>query len=435
MKSPGISARLRVQAEVSQAFANAVTDSRRLVETIVRAAADVLGDGCQLFLVNDDRFLFNAGNAHRDASVESDIRNALADPPQPLATSRMISAEVIRSGEPRLITEIDPETVSALTDDAVKLLVARLRIHSAAIVPIRARGTAIGALSLIRTRPDCGYTDDDLALLQDIADRAGLAIDNARLYDDLERRVRERTAELEAANRELEAFGYSVAHDLRAPLRSIDGFSLALLEDCAAQLDDRGKKYLRYVRSSVHRMAHQIDDLFKLSQIMRSELQRMRVDLSARARSIVAHLEHMQPERRVEIAIQDGVVSEGDPIRLGVVLENLISNAWKFTAKRAVAHIEFGVQDSGPLPVFFVRDNGAGFDMAHSSNLFGVFQRLHTADEFEGTGIGLAIVQRIVHRHGGRIWAEAVVNEGATIYFTLRGADASRESQAGQDGS
>jgi signal transduction histidine kinase len=414
------SARLRVHAEVSQAFASVVTDYRRLIETIVRSAADLLGDGCQIFLVSDDGgSLFNAANAHRDAAIESDVRNFLAGPPQRLATSQMMSAHVIRSGEPVLIAEIDPDAAVARTDDAVKLLVARVRIHSAVIVPVRARGSVIGALSLIRTRPGCSYTSDDLLLLQDIADRAGLAIENARLYDDLERRVRERTAALEAANEELEAFSYSVAHDLRAPLRSIDGFSQALLEDCADKLDDDGKKYLRHVRESAQRMAQLIDDLLTLSRVTRSELRRKTVDLSQLARSIVARLERLQTARRVEIAIQDGVVAECDATLVGVVLDNLLGNAWKFTAKRAVARIGFGAQD-GAVPVFFVRDDGAGFDMAYANKLFGVFQRLHSTDEFEGTGVGLAIAQRIVRRHGGRAWAEAAVGRGATIYFTLQ---------------
>jgi signal transduction histidine kinase len=414
------SARLRVQAEVSQAFASVVTDYRQLIETIVRTAANLVGDGCQIFLVSDDgQSLINAGNAHRDTGVETEIRSFLAGPPQPLATSQMASADVVRSGEPKLIPEIDPDAAVARTDNTVKLLVARVRIHSAVIVPVRARSTVIGALSLIRTRPHCSYTSDDLTLLQDIADRAGLAIENARLYDGLERRVRERTAELEALNGELEAFSYSVAHDLRTPLRSIDGFSLALLEHCGDQLDDSGREYLQYVRESTQRMAGLIDDLIMLSRVARNEPRRQVVDLSTLARSIVARLEHMQPDRRVEIAITDGVVTECDATLLDVVLENLLGNAWKFTAKQAGARLEFGVQMSTHPRVFFVRDNGAGFDMASADKLFGVFQRLHSVDEFEGTGIGLATVQRIVRRHGGRVWAEAAVGQGATIYFTL----------------
>jgi light-regulated signal transduction histidine kinase (bacteriophytochrome) len=273
----------------------------------------------------------------------------------------------------------------------------------------------------MRSRPDCGYTPDDLTLLQDVADRAGLAIENARLYDDLERRVRQRTAELEAVNEELDAFTYSVAHDLRGPLRSIDGFGQALLEDCGDQLDDTGKKYLRYVRESANRMAQLIDDLLRLSRVTRSSLCRQSVDLSVLARSVAARLEHTQPDRHVELAIQEGLVAEADAALLEVVLENLIGNAWKFTMKRPVARIEFGAQRSGPPLVYFVRDNGAGFDMAYANKLFGVFQRLHAAHEFEGTGIGLATVQRIVRRHGGHVRAEGAVGQGATVYFTLEG--------------
>jgi signal transduction histidine kinase len=422
------SARLRIQAEVSHALASVVTDYGRLIETIVRSAADLMGDGCQIFLVSDDGLsLINAANAHREAAVESDVRNFLAGPPQRLATSQMMSAHVARTGDPKLLAEIDPDTAAARTDNAVKLLVVRVRIHSAVLVPVRARGRVIGTLSLIRTRAGCSYTSDDLMLLQDIADRAGLAIENARLYDDLERRVRERTAELEAINGELEAFSYSVAHDLRAPLRGIDAFSLALLEDCADKLDDVGKKYLGYVRDSAQRMAHLIDDLLTLSRVTRSELQRKIVDLSALARRVIARFEDMQPGRRIEIAIQDGVVCEGDAALLAVVLDNLLGNAWKFTVKRSAARIEFGVQAADCPPVFFVRDNGVGFDMASASKLFGVFERMHSVEEFEGTGIGLATVQRIVRRHGGRVWGEAAVGQGTTIYFTLEGETAGHE--------
>jgi PAS domain S-box-containing protein len=222
----------------------------------------------------------------------------------------------------------------------------------------------------------------------------------------------------ESANRELESFSYSVAHDLRAPLRSIDGFSQALEEDCADKLDQQGRKYLQYVRESAQHMAHLIDDLLALSRVTRSALQPVHVDLSDLARRTLERLQAGDAGRRVEYTIQDGVSGWGDPHLIAAVLENLLGNAWKFTGKRAVGRIEFGRQTATP-PVYFVRDNGAGFDMAYAGKLFGVFQRLHSVDEFEGTGIGLATVQRIVHRHRGRVWAEGEPGGGATFYFTL----------------
>jgi two-component system NtrC family sensor kinase len=225
--------------------------------------------------------------------------------------------------------------------------------------------------------------------------------------------------ELEMKNRELETFSYSVAHDLRAPLRSIDGFSQALLEDCGDRLDDEGKLHLRYVREAAQDMAVLIDGLLSLARVARSELQREPVDLTGLARTIFAQLRKTAPDRAVTTIVADELMVEGDPRLLRVVLENLLGNAWKFTAKRAASRIEFGVTAGGGSPTYFVRDDGAGFDMTYAGKLFGVFQRLHATHEFEGTGIGLATVQRIVSRHGGRVWAEGEADRGATFYFTF----------------
>jgi two-component system NtrC family sensor kinase len=226
--------------------------------------------------------------------------------------------------------------------------------------------------------------------------------------------------ELESKNEELESFSYSVAHDLRAPLRSIDGFGQALLEDYSDVLDDEGKEYLNYVRESAQQMARLIDDLLALSRVTRGEFQPAPVDLSAIARTVAARLAHASPERQVEFVVPDGLVAGADARLLTIAFENLLGNAWKFTSKQAQARIEVGVTDDEP-PAYFVRDNGAGFDMTYATKLFGVFQRLHSAAEFEGTGIGLATVQRVIRRHGGRIWAEGAVGRGAAFFFTLDG--------------
>jgi PAS domain S-box-containing protein len=223
----------------------------------------------------------------------------------------------------------------------------------------------------------------------------------------------------EAANRELEAFSYSVAHDLRAPLRSIDGFSQALVEDCGDKLDADGRKFLGYVRESAQLMARLIDDVLTLSRVSRNELASAPVDLSRLAHEAHGRLERGHAGRQVDVAIADGLVGHGDPRLLAVVIENLLGNAWKFTSKRSDARIEVDAMMRDGERVFFVRDNGAGFDMLYASKLFGAFQRLHGAHEFEGTGIGLATVQRIVHRHGGKVWADGAVGAGATFFFTL----------------
>ena len=240
-----------------------------------------------------------------------------------------------------------------------------------------------------------------------------------RLNSDLERRVMERTAQLEAANKELEAFSYSVSHDLRAPLRSIDGFSQALLEDYTEKLDMQGKDYLARVRAASQRMSQLIDDMLILSRVTRREMKSERVDLSALSNSIAAELKKTQPERQVEFIIAPGLVVNGDGELLRAMLENLFGNAWKFTSKHAGGKIEFGVLEYEGKPAYFVRDDGVGFNMAYADKLFKAFQRLHGSNEFPGTGIGLATVKRIIQRHGGEIWAKGEVGKGATFYFNF----------------
>ena len=242
----------------------------------------------------------------------------------------------------------------------------------------------------------------------------------------LEQRVAERTKELErralelqAANSELDAFAYSVSHDLRAPLRSIDGFSQVLLEDYGAGLDEAARDSLQRVRAASQRMATLIDDLLKLARVTRTEMRTERVDLSGIARELVLDIQRTTPDRQVEFAIAPGLEAQGDSRLLRVVLDNLLRNGWKYTGKQPQPRVEFTAMDENGGRVFVIKDNGAGFDMKYADKLFGVFQRLHSTAEFEGTGVGLATVRRIINRHGGRIWAEGIVDQGATFYFTL----------------
>jgi len=235
----------------------------------------------------------------------------------------------------------------------------------------------------------------------------------------LEELVKERTAELTTVNTELEAFSYAVSHDLRAPLRSIAGFSQALRDEYAEKLDATGKDYLRRIMAGGRRMEELINALLELSRASRSDIKSVRVDLSALARNIADELRIAEPERNVELVIAGGLSAICDERLMIIALENLLGNAWKFTGKRSPAIIEFGLSDSECGPAFFVKDNGAGFDNKHAGKLFTTFHRLHTQEEFSGTGVGLVTVKRIIHRHGGAVWAEGEVGKGATVYFTL----------------
>jgi PAS domain S-box-containing protein len=268
-------------------------------------------------------------------------------------------------------------------------------------------------------RDEAGKAIGVFAAARDVSQQKRAEDEIRKLYAELEQRVIERTAQLEAANKELEAFAYSVSHDLLAPLRSIDGFSQMLLDDYAEKLDEQGQDSLRRVRAASRRMAQLIDDMLRLSRIMREEMALETVDLSMLTRSVMDEMRKGEPKRQAEFVVMDGLITCGDPHLLRAMLENLIGNAWKFTARHETARIEFGLTTTGDKPTYYVRDNGAGFDMAYADKLFVPFQRLHAYNEFAGTGIGLSIVQRIIHRHGGEVWAEGAPEHGATFYFTL----------------
>ena len=335
---------------------------------------------------------------------------------------------------------------------------------SGVAVPIAHDGELFGAIGL--SIPSLHAKDpEEIALVQELAADLGLALHG--LHSAAERRQAERdleesearfrsffdqapigecmtaadgnllrvnpaTLELTAANRELEAFAYSVSHDLRAPLRGIDGFSKALLDDYQDQLDATALDYIGRVRAATQRMGRLIDDLLELSRMTRAEMNHQRLDLTELGRKIVAELHREEPARSVDFAVCPGLMARGDRALLAAALGNLVGNAWKFSGQREHAHIELGVTAADGEDIYYVRDDGAGFDMAYADKLFGPFQRLHDTAEFPGSGIGLAIVQRVILRHGGRIWAESEVDKGATFYFTLPttsgGADVGAES-------
>ena len=299
---------------------------------------------------------------------------------------------------------------------ALILLIIRRSLNPLADLAAAALAMGAGDLS-VRAPP---------GMRLELANLAGAFNQMASSLADSQGALEERARQLElsnqqmvAANRELEAFSYSVSHDLRAPLRSVDGFSKAILEDYADRLDEQGRGYLRVLRESAQKMGHLIDDMLTLSRVTRGEMNRQEVDLSQIARSISAELGAGSPERKADFFIQDGLVTVGDRRLLESVLRNLLENAWKFTRRRETTQVEFGSTKENGGSCFFVRDNGVGMDMTYAEKLFQPFQRMHREADFEGTGVGLATVKRILARHGGRVWAESEVGRGATFYFVV----------------
>lgn len=373
-----------------------------------------------------------AGDALVPAAAAGDEVTAavLARHPCALTDERCPAAAAARERRPVLVADLAATPAAAAhlgvgPGDPVAALVA---------VPVATEPGGRPAAVIVAASDRPGALDPEaVAFVQHLADVAGVGLEAERreasrreaerrlaeMNVRLEERVRERTADLAAAYRELEAFAYSVSHDLRAPLRALDGFSLALLEDYGEALDETGQDYLRRIRAAAQRMAALIDDLLTLSRVSRREMAVAEVDLGALARQALADLRAAEPGRRVRARVAGGLTARGDPHLLEVALRNLLDNAWKFTRGREDARITVGARRRGGETVYYVRDNGAGFDPRYADKLFVPFQRLHDAAEFPGTGIGLATVQRIVHRHGGRVWAEGGPGRGATFYFTL----------------
>jgi signal transduction histidine kinase len=322
--------------------------------------------------------------------------------------------------------------IAALPEPPPALRAAQVeQVRAYAYVPIISDTELRGMLCVGSDQPGA-FPDESIDITIELASQLAIAIDQARLRteierhaSDLEQRVAARTTELAAANKELEAFSYSVSHDLRAPLRAIAGFSRILIEEHLPELPDEARDYLLLVRDNAQHMDNLINDLLAFARLSRQTLNKQLVAPAEMVRQIMAELGGEQADRQVEFVIADLPACSADPALLRQVYVNLLSNALKFTSKRAAARIEAGacsVADRPGETVYFVGDNGAGFDMRYASKLFGVFQRLHRAEDYEGTGVGLAIVQRVIHRHGGHVWAEAAVDQGATFYFTLGGS-------------
>ncbi|MEX2540520.1 MAG: ATP-binding protein [Trueperaceae bacterium] len=303
-----------------------------------------------------------------------------------------------------------------------------LPVRSYLAVPVVSRSDEVLG-GLFFGHHEVGVFDDQAErLITGIASQAAVAIDNARLYEQalslnhsLDEKVKSRTAELQILNNELEAFNYSVSHDLRSPLRAMSGFSTTLLSDYGDQLDEEARYYLQRINLGTLRMSDLIDSLLQLSRLTRAKVLRVELELAPLVDGIVRDLREREPERRISVEVDDGLTISGDQTLLRIALENLLGNAWKFTRNRDSALIAVGAEERDGETVYFVKDDGVGFDMKYIDKLFKAFQRLHRVDEFEGIGIGLATVQRVINRHGGRIWAESEPEQGASFYFTLNG--------------
>lgn len=407
----------KIITSLSTSFINCATDEVDVeITRALRQIGEFVGvDRCYVYLISDDGQTLT--NTHEWCADGIAPQIGLT-PHTPVDRFPWWMARL------RRFEHIHLPRVWALPEEATaeRDTLATLGVQSCLAVPIISHLTLVGYLGFVSIRQEKSWPDDVIRLLRIVGEifintlirtRAELEIHG--LNADLRRRVNE----LNAANHELEAFSYSVSHDLRGPLRSIDGFSHMLWEDYYEVLEAQGKEYIDFIRTSSRRMAEIIDDLLNLAHVTRSEMQRERVNLSHVVQEISAELQKKEPNRRVEFSIPPNLAAQGDPRLLRLALENLLGNAWKFTGTREEARIEFGATEHEGRQAYFIRDNGVGFDPMRAGRLFRAFQRLHANTQFPGTGIGLAIVQRIVDRHGGAVWAESAVEKGATFYFTL----------------
>ena len=410
--------RLQALAESAQLFAEASTDLARLLNVVARRFSELVGEASNIRLIEGNA-LVPVATYHPEPATEAFLR-AFHDS-TPLRLGEGISGQVLATGEPYYMPELDLARLKERLAPSFVGIFEQVGITGMIVVRLRARGINLGYLSLFRTsaaRPP--YTRDDLLLVQDLADRAALAIDNSRLVDGLERRVTERTLALETANRELEAFAFSVSHDLRSPLRAIDGFSRIIEETQGTALDDNGRRMLGVIRQKARHMSHLIEELLRLSRLGHRAIEPLaEIDMRDVVSSVIEGIRAANPALVIELSIGDLPPAIGNVELLRQVWTNLLDNAVKYSRRRPVAIVEVaGRRENGALH-YTVKDNGAGFDPRYAEKLFGVFQRLHSDADFEGTGVGLALVHRIVSRHGGRVWAEGVPDAGATFGFAL----------------
>ncbi|HEX4405807.1 MAG TPA: ATP-binding protein [Polyangia bacterium] len=410
--------RFKALAESGLLFAEASTDLPSLLGVIARRFSELVGEAVNIRLVEGDA-LVPVATFHPDPEINRYLFEYHDQ--TPLHVGEGISGRVLATGEPYYMPQLSLEQLKQRLAPRFVSIFERTGITGMIVVRLRARGINLGYLSLFRTstaRPP--YTLDDLHLVQDLADRAALAIDNTRLVDGLERRVAERTRALESSNRELEAFAFSVSHDLRSPLRAIEGFSSLLEETYGAQLDDDARQMFSTIRRNALRMGRLIEDLLRLSRLGHRAIQPVvEIDMREVVETVLAGIRAATPGLALDarVGALPPVVANAELLRQ--VWANLLENAVKYSRRRTVSVVEVEGHREGDEVTYTVNDNGAGFDPQYAHKLFGVFERLHSDHEFEGTGVGLALVKRIVERHGGRVWAEGRPGAGATFGFGL----------------
>ncbi len=403
---------------------NSSLNFQETLNNILRIIIPDVADWCAIDCPDEEGVPQRIAAAHTD-SVKSQWVFDLAENNQPLSELHPFSPRVLQ--QPEWAPVIHPkELIGKGVSAKAKQLLLDLNPASALFLPMQNRDEFYGVIVLVRSGANKHYDQKDYEFARELIRRAALALENAKLYSqsqdinaELEKRVAFRTKELEASNNELESFSYSVSHDLRAPLRSIDGFSNRILKEYSHKLDDQGVDYFMRVKNASQKMGFLIDDLLKLAHFSRIEMNLVEINLSVMAESIAQELQSSEPDRKVVFKIEKDIVAKVDQVLFSVVFQNLIGNAWKYSRNQKKAIIEFGTLQKKGKPIYFIRDNGVGFDMNYVEKLFGAFQRLHSSKEFEGNGVGLATVQRIIRRHHGNIWTEGEVGKGATFYFSL----------------